>query len=176
MVQIRPWYWTDAERLSNLLNNKNIWDNVRDYLPFPYTLKDADIFLEKHADNQTSVSYAILFHGQLAGGIGFLPKDDVYKCSAEIGYWVGEHFWGKGIATEAIALLVNKIKERSPHVVRIYAEVFQANKASMRALEKNGFHEEGIRRKAIVKNGKLLDDHIWVKLLEEQTENGINND
>jgi RimJ/RimL family protein N-acetyltransferase len=103
----------------------------------------------------------------LAGGIGFLPKDDVNKCSAEIGYWVGEHFWGKGIATEAISMLIDKIKERAPHVIRVYAEVFQNNKASMRALEKNGFHEESVRKKAVIKNGRILDDHIWVKLLDE---------
>lgn len=167
MVQIRSWYWTDAERLSNLLNNKNIWDNVRDYLPFPYTLKDADIFLQSHADNNTSVNFAILWHGQLAGGIGFLPKADVYKYSAEIGYWVGEHFWGKGIATEAINLLIGKIRERTPHIIRVYAEVFQSNKASMRALEKNGFYEESVRRKSVLKNERILDDHIWVKLLDE---------
>lgn len=154
MVQIRPWFWTDAERLTHLLNNKNIWDNLRDYLPFPYTLKDADIFLVKHVESQTSVNYAILYHGQLAGGIGFLPKDDVHKCSAEIGYWVGEHFWGKGIATEALRLLVAKIRETSPHVIRVYAEVFATNKASMRALEKNDFHEESVRKKPSLKMGE----------------------
>ena len=167
MVQIRPWFWTDAERLTLLLNNKSIWDNVRDYLPFPYTLNDANLFLENNVDNHTSVNFAILYHGQLAGGIGFLPKDDVNKCSAEIGYWVGQHFWGKGIATEAVGLLIEKIKERTPHVNRVYAEIFQNNKASMRALEKNGFHEESVRKKAVIKNGRILDDHIWVKLLDE---------
>jgi [ribosomal protein S5]-alanine N-acetyltransferase len=171
MVKIRPWYWTDADRLTSLLNNKNIWDNTRDYLPFPYTMKDADTFLQKHVDKLTSISFAILWHGQLAGGIGYLPKDDVYRCSAEIGYWVGETFWGKGIATEAVGLLIEKIKGLSPQVIRVYAEVFDHNKASMRTLEKNGFYLETIRKKAVIKNNKVLDDYVWVRLMENEVLN-----
>jgi [ribosomal protein S5]-alanine N-acetyltransferase len=166
MVTIRPWNWSDAGRLTSLINNRNIWNNVRDQLPFPYTLKNADIYLQHNVEQKPPTSYAIEWNGLLTGGIGYIPKDDVYKCSAEIGYWVGEEFWGKGIVSAAIGLLVDRIQEQAPMVVRVYAEVFDYNKASMRALEKNGFYLEAIRKKAVIKNNIIIDDFVWVRLLK----------
>lgn len=165
MVQLRPWQWSDSRMLTNLINNRKIWDNVRDYLPHPYTYKDADLFLQHNVDQQLSTNFAVLFNGELAGGIGYIPKDDVYKFTAEIGYWIGEPYWGQGIATEAIRLLIERIKEQSPLIVRVYAEVFDYNRPSMRALEKNGFYLETVRRKGVVKNGVVRDDYVFVLLL-----------
>lgn len=100
----------------------------------------------------------------LAGSAGCLLKDDINRRSIEIGYFIGEDFWGKGIATEAVKLITDyAAKEFKP--VRIYAEVFEHNKASMRVLQKNGFYLEGIYRKAVVKNDVVMDDYVWVKLL-----------
>ncbi len=82
----------------------------------------------------------------LAGGISIMPKEDIYRCSAEIGYWIGEPYWGKGIATEAIRQMVDITWERYPEVVRIYAEVFPGNIGSVRALEKNGFELECVQK------------------------------
>jgi [ribosomal protein S5]-alanine N-acetyltransferase len=165
MVELRPWQWADSKKLTSLINNRKIWDNVRDYLPHPYTYKDADLFLQHNVDQVVQTNFAIIRDGEITGGIGYIPKDDVYKFTAEIGYWIGEPYWGQGLATEAIRLLVKKIREQSPLIVRVYAEVFDYNKASMRALEKNGFYLETMRKKGVVKNGVIRDDYIYVLLL-----------
>ena len=165
MVELRPWQWADSKKLTSLINNRKIWDNVRDYLPHPYTYKDADLFLQHNVDQVVQTNFAVIRDGEITGGIGYIPKDDVYKFTAEIGYWIGEPHWGQGLATEAIRLLVKKIREQSPLIVRVYAEVFDYNKASMRALEKNGFYLETMRKKGVVKNGVIRDDYIFVLLL-----------
>jgi [ribosomal protein S5]-alanine N-acetyltransferase len=165
MVELRPWQWADSKKLTSLINNRKIWDNVRDYLPHPYTYKDADLFLQHNVDQVVQTNFAVIRDGEITGGIGYIPKDDVYKFTAEIGYWIGEPYWGQGLATEAIRLLVKKIREQSPLIVRVYAEVFDYNKASMRALEKNGFYLETMRKKGVVKNGVIRDDYIYVLLL-----------
>jgi [ribosomal protein S5]-alanine N-acetyltransferase len=165
MVELRPWQWSDSKQLTNLINNRKIWDNVRDHLPHPYTFKDADLFLQQNVEQVVQTNFAVIKDGVIVGGVGYIPKDDVYKFTAEIGYWIGEPFWGQGVATEAIRLLVKKIREQSPLIVRVYAEVFDHNKASMRILEKNGFYLETIRRKGVVKNGIIRDDYIFVLLV-----------
>jgi RimJ/RimL family protein N-acetyltransferase len=165
MVELRPWQWADSKKLTQLINNRKIWDNVRDYLPHPYTYRDADLFLQHNVDQVVQTNFAVIRDGEITGGVGYIPKDDVYKFNAEIGYWIGEPYWGQGLATEAIRLLVRKIREQSPLIVRVYAEVFDYNKASMRALEKNGFYLETMRRKGVVKNGVIRDDYIFVLLL-----------
>ncbi len=165
MVELRAWKWSDSKTLMHLINNKKIWDNVRDYLPHPYTHKDADLFLQHNVDQAKPTNFAIIANGEVVGGIGYILKDDVYKFTTEIGYWIGEAYWGKGYATQAIGLLIRNIRLHSPLIVRVYAEVFDYNKASMRALEKNGFYLETIRRKGVVKNGIIRDDYIYVLLL-----------
>lgn len=164
VVDIRPWKWSDNKTLASLINNKKIWDNVRDLLPHPYSVKDADFFLKHNIGQKTITNFAILYNGEIAGGIGYIPKDDVYRLSAEIGYWVAEPYWGKGVATSAIGLMLQVIRDQSPDIIRIYAEVFSHNKASMRALEKNGFQLESVRKQAVVKNGVVMDDHVYVLL------------
>jgi [ribosomal protein S5]-alanine N-acetyltransferase len=91
-------------------------------------------------------------------------KDDVYRESIEIGYFIGEPFWGKGIATKAVGKMLGHI-EKNFAVSRIYAEVFEHNKASMNVLRKNGFYLEGIRKKAVIKDGVVMDDYVWAKLI-----------
>ena len=108
---------------------------------------------------------AVVYNGNIAGSIGVMEKEDVYRKSIEIGYFLGERYWGKGIATTAVGLLVEYIKNNFD-VIRIYAEVFSHNAASMKVLEKNGFHLEGVRKKAVIKNNVLMDDFVWVKFIE----------
>jgi len=165
MVELRAWRWSDSKTLIRLINSKKIWDNVRDHLPHPYTHKDADLFLQHNVDKARTTNFAITDNGELVGGIGFILKDDVYRFTTEIGYWIGESYWGRGYATEAIRLLIGNIRLHSPLIVRVYAEVFDYNKASMRALEKNGFYLETIRRKGVVKNGIIRDDYVYVLLV-----------
>jgi len=163
-VTLREWKKSDAGTLAGIADNRKIWDNVRDQLPYPYTKKDAKKWLSLVKKQEKITTFCIEAEGEMAGSIGFTIKEDVYKRTAEVGYFISEKFWGKGIATDAIKLLVEYIQQNFD-IVRIYAEVFEYNKASMRVLEKNGFYLECIRKKAALKNDVILDDYVWVKLL-----------
>src|SRR4029078_1681399 len=120
---LREWKRSDAEKLAKIANNKKVWDNVRDRLLYPYTKKDAQEWLELAKKERTATTFCIEADGQLAGSIGVILKDDVYRKTAEIGYFVGEEYWGKGIATEALKQMLDYIQKQFD-VVRIYAEVF----------------------------------------------------
>ena len=153
----------DLPNLVKNANNINVWNNLRNYFPHPYTEEHAKSWIESAMLESPAMNFAIDMDGEAIGGIGLIFNTDVYIMSAEIGYWIGEDYWGKGIATEAIRQMI----EYSFYyfdIVRIYAEVFENNKSSMRALEKNGFYLEGVRRKSVLKNNTLMDDYIWVKL------------
>lgn len=162
-VIIRPWTHEDLPNLVNLANNKNIWNNLRNYFPHPYTEADGKDWFAKVIGAEPVLNFAIDLDGQAVGGIGVICNADVYALSAEIGYWIGEPYWGQGIATEAIRQMTEYVFYYFD-IIRIYAEVFENNKASMRALEKNGYYLEGVRRKAVFKNQVLMDDYIWVKI------------
>jgi RimJ/RimL family protein N-acetyltransferase len=113
--------------------------------------------MDSHAVEHSSITnFCIEVGGTVAGSIGIMPKEDIHRISAEIGYFLGEEFWGKGIATEAVKQLMEYIKEHFDFV-RIFAGVFEHNKASMRALEKNGFHLESIQKNAVIKNGIIFE-------------------
>lgn len=163
-VILRSWRREDAQQLASIANNRNIWLNVRDRFPHPYTVMDAIQWIELHKNEEPRQHFCIEYNRQVAGGVGVILKDDVYRKSIEIGYFIGEQFWGKGIATKAVASLVHYL-ESAFDVVRIYAEVFEHNKASMKVLQKNGFYLEGIRKRAVVKDGVIMDDYVWVKLI-----------
>ena len=160
---LRPWNFGDVPELSRLADNIHIWNQVRDYFPHPYTVKHAQEWVSMQQGKKPTTNFAIQVDGRLTGGIGLLPKDDIYRCSLEIGYWIGEPYWRKGIATEAIRVLMNAVWTEYPEVVRVYAEVFPGNTGSCRALEKNGFRLESIRKKAVIKNGVIGDDMVWVR-------------
>jgi RimJ/RimL family protein N-acetyltransferase len=165
-VVLREWKKSDAAALAKIANNRKIWDNVRDRLPYPYTKKDAKEWLALvKKQKEPPTTFCVEADGELAGSIGITLKEDVFRKTAEIGYFVGEEYWGKGIATEAIRQMVDYIQKKFD-VIRIYAEVFEFNKGSMKALEKNGFYLECIRKKAAIKNDVIVDDYVWVKLLE----------
>lgn len=165
-VSLREWRISDIDPLALLANNKKIADNLRDIFPFPYTIDDAKNRIISNEKIIPPNTFAIEADEQFVGGCGIHSKEDVYRCSAEIGYWVAEPFWGKGVATEAVKQLLRKTLPHFPNIVRLYAEVFEHNKASMRVLEKNDFHLESIRRKAVIKNNVVMDDYVWVKLLK----------
>ena len=154
----------DAAALAGIANNRKIWLNVRDRFPHPYGIQNAIEWIGYALKQSPAVNMAIIYNGAVAGSVGLLLKDDVYRKSIEVGYFIGEPFWGKGVATTAVHLLLDYIAQHFD-VVRIYAEVFEHNKASMRVLEKNGFALESIRQKAVVKNKLVINDYIWVKLV-----------
>jgi ribosomal-protein-alanine N-acetyltransferase len=164
-ISLRAWLYTDADHLAKLANNRAIWNNLRDYFPHPYTRADATKWIRSHAAKRSTTHFAIIADGELAGAISIIPKEDIYRHSAEIGYWIGEPFWGRGIATRAVNEVVEYIMIKNPGIVRIYGEVFAENIASMKVLEKNGFVKESTRVNAVIKNGKVGDDTVWVRLL-----------
>lgn len=162
-VTIRTWTLEDLPNLLLYANNINVWNNMRNYFPYPYTEEIGKAWLEETVKAVPMVNLAIDFDGQAIGGIGLILNSDVYVMSAELSYWIGEPFWGQGIVTEAVRQMV-EYTFYYYDVVRLYSEVFETNKSSMRVLEKNGFYLEGVRRKAVLKNSILMDDYIWVKL------------
>lgn len=162
-IIIRKWTPDDTPSLVKHANNINIWNRLRNYFPHPYTEEHANLWIQRMEEESPMVNFAIDVDGMAIGGIGLILNTDVYIKSAEISYWIGEEFWGKGVATEAIRQMMEYTFYYFD-IVRLYAEVFEDNKASMRVLEKNGFYLEGVRRKAVYKNDRLMDDYIWVKL------------
>jgi len=152
-----------AEIFATLRNNPNVLNNGYDKTPNPYTKQDAIDFINTQLGKKTPERFLIFFDDQLAGEIGISIKDDVFRLNGEIGYFIGEPFWGKGLATEAIRKMT-EYAFATFDIIRIVAGVFEFNKASMRALEKNGYYLESIRKKAVIKNGKIISDYIWVKL------------
>lgn len=152
----------DAQALSALANNKKIWDRVRDYFPFPYTESDALEFIGSALEADPPLSLAMEHEGEFCGVIGLMPQSDVNRRTAEIGYWLGEPFWDRGLATEAVKQMCNY--GFGLGFARLQAAVFDFNEASMRVLEKNGFVREGIFRRAVYKNGQFRDEHWFGKL------------
>ena len=106
-IFLRPWQREDAQELTLTANNLNVWNNVRDHLPHPYTVSDAQQWIAHCKEQEIAVSFAIIYDGKLAGSIGCVPQKDVYRKSIEIGYFVSEHFWGKGVATESVRILLD---------------------------------------------------------------------
>ncbi len=157
-VQLRRLQLKDATTLATLANNKKIWDQLRDAMPHPYAEQDATTFITSAAEENPLVTFAILYKDALCGVVSLVPQTDVYAHNAEIGYWLGESFWGKGIATIAVKLITHYGLKKL-NFTRLHAGIFEHNIASMKVLEKNGFVKEGICKHAIVKNKRLLDEH-----------------
>lgn len=156
-IHVRPLKNKDRKAIAQYANNKKIGQNLRDIMPFPYTLEDADMFLEVVALEDPVCTFAIEFNGKFAGVCGLNIETDIYRNSCEIGYWIGEPFWSKGIATKAVLWLTDYAFNVLGKV-RVHTGVFAYNKASMRVLEKCGFEKEGIFKKALTKDGKLYDE------------------
>jgi [ribosomal protein S5]-alanine N-acetyltransferase len=166
-IVLRPWAIGDASQLASIADNKKIADNVRDVLPFPYSNKDAlnwlNIIL---SENNPPRFFAITIDNQVVGSIGIISKTDIYRKNFEIGFFLSENFWGKGIATRAIKAATS-YAFRDFDIVRIYAESFSDNIGSRRALEKAGFRLEAILKNSIIKNGIIKDSCIYSVLKEE---------
>lgn len=162
-THLRPLEPTDQFQLAQLANNKKIFDHVRDHFPFPYEEGHAEAFIKAAREENPKQRFGIVYKGSLCGAIGLGIQQDVYRKTAEIGYWIGEPYWGKGIATKAVAL-ITAYGFSELNLVRIYAGVFDFNIASMKVLEKNGFQKEGIFRHAVIKNGRICDEHRYYKL------------
>ena len=154
----------DKKRIAELANNKNIWDNLRDFIPFPYELQDAEFFINLTLQESPEQTFGIINDkDELCGVISLIVQNDVYRKSAELGYWIGEQYWGKGLATKAIED-ISKYGFEQLCLERLYAGVYEFNIASMKALENNGYRKEGIFRKSVFKNSTFFDEHRFSKL------------
>ena len=159
-VILRIWNINDAEQITSLANNKKIFNNLRDGFPHPYVLEDARAFI-KYARNAIDEKlFAITVDGEVIGSCGAMFKKDVYRRNVEIGYFLGEPYWGKGYATDAIIGLRNYVFSRYD-IIRIYAEPFADNLASRKALEKAGFKCEATFVKNVIKNNIIKDSCIY---------------
>lgn len=156
-VRVRPLKKSDRKAIAKYANNKKIWQNLRDIMPYPYTLEDADNFLEIVAMEDPVSTFAIEYKSKFSGVCGLNLETDIYRNSCEIGYWVAEPFWSKGIATQAVLWLIEYAFNELGKV-RIHTGVFEYNKPSMRVLEKCGFEKEGVFKKALTKDGKFYDE------------------
>jgi RimJ/RimL family protein N-acetyltransferase len=156
--RIRDWRIDDSYNLAEALNNKKILDNLRDGLPYPYTEDNARDFITAmlNADKKTTYAFAITVDDKAVGSIGVFRKDNIHSRTAEMGYYVSEPYWGRGIGTSAVKQTCDYIFENTD-IIRIFAEPFAHNTASCRILEKSGFEYEGTLRKNAVKNGVVLD-------------------
>lgn len=163
-LKLRPLTSNDKYRLAELANNPKVAINLRDGFPHPYTIEDAEKFIQTFAIQEPQQIFAIDYNGEYAGNIGLHKAGDVYRLSAEIGYFLGESYWNKGIMTQAVNLICDYGFEKLD-IIRIHAGIFEFNPASMRVLEKCGFKKEAVFEKAIIKAGKIYDEHRYVKLL-----------
>jgi ribosomal-protein-alanine N-acetyltransferase len=166
-VILRPWTLSDAAQLALILNNKKISDNLRDGLPFPYSIKDALDWLNLILpENNPPRFFAITIDKEVVGSIGIVSKTDIYRKNFEIGFFLSEKFWGRGIGTRAIKAAISYAFSNFD-IVRIYAEVFSDNIGSRKALKKAGLKLEATLKRNIIKNEIIKDSCIYSVLRED---------
>lgn len=166
--RIRKWELSDAKDLAAALSNKKVQDNLRDGLPYPYTEQDGKEFISAmlSADESETFAFAITVDNMVIGSIGIFRQGNIHRQTAELGYYIAEEYWGKGIMTEAVKQICEYIFAKSD-IIRIYAEPFAYNIASCRVLEKVGFQYEGTLRNNAVKNSKVIDMKMYSLLKAE---------
>ncbi|MGB0212705.1 GNAT family N-acetyltransferase [Algiphilus sp.] len=169
MIELRPYRGDDAERLVALADNARVSRYLTDLFPHPYTREDAEWWIAHGAREVHSDAWAIEHRGELVGGIGVTVQSGWRRHLAEIGYWLGEPYWGRGLAAEAVRRVTAAIFG-NPDIRKIYAPVLGANRASMRVLEKNGYQREGVLREEVFKRGQYHDLHIFATLRTEPPE------
>ena len=160
---IRPWRSSDADAIVKHANNPNIARHLRDRFPHPYTRRHAVEFLEHATMAEPAMHFAIEVDGEAVGGVGCVPGSDVERYSAEIGYWLGESLWGRGITTESVSMVTDYVFTHCD-MLRLFALPFADNTASRRVLEKAGYACEGILRASAVKFGEPRDQALYSRI------------
>ena len=162
---IRNWREQDISSLVLHANNRRIWRNLRDRFPHPYTIADAIDWIQQTTRATPETHFAIAAGGEAIGGTGLDLQTDVFRRSAEIGIWVAEPYWGRGIATEAVRAMT-EFAFAHFDLCRVYAGVFEWNPASMRVLEKVGYTLEGRLRRSVTKDGRTIDRMLYAIVRE----------
>ena len=157
---LRPWRESDLKSLVKYANNKNIAKFLTNKFPHPYTKKDGIAFIEFASKTDPIHIFAIDVDGEAVGGIGIHPQTDIYEKNAELGYWIAESFWGKGIASKAINMMVD-FAFVTFDINRIYAMTFENNNISQNVLIKNKFVLEAHFSKTVFKNNEYLDELVY---------------
>jgi len=165
-IEVREFRDSDLEALVKHANNANVSRNLEDRFPFPYTMDSGEKWLAHVAEQDPLTSFAIATQEEVVGGIGFHIREDVYRCTAELGYWLGESYWGQGVATLAVRSVTRWAFESFP-IERLQARVFESNPASCRVLEKAGFNYEGRLRRSVLKMNLLMDQVVYAILRHE---------
>ena len=167
-IHFRPFATSDCEALRRLADNPRVSANLRDQFPSPYTRADAELWIDLNLKRSTQTSMAITVGGEFAGGIGIVLGDDIHRYSAEIGYWLGESYWGQGIVTSCLIDFCPWVFDNF-NVNRLFAGVFDNNPGSARVLEKAGFEYEGRLRSAVTKRGRTFDELLYAKIRPNRT-------
>jgi ribosomal-protein-alanine N-acetyltransferase len=157
---LRTWQITDAASLQKHADNVNISQYLFDRFPYPYQLSDAEQFISIRLGQDPVVNFAIEINGEVAGGIGLEFRQDVYRKTPLLGYWLSEQYWGKGIMPEAVKLIADYAFDNLD-VICIVATTFGNNPKSMRVLEKAGFIRQGIIKQSAVKYNEVFDEHVF---------------
>ena len=165
---IRKWQIDDQYDLAKILNNQKIMNHLRDGLPYPYTVEDAKEYISSmlQANQEKMFAFAISVDEHVIGSISVTRLDNIHYCTGELGYYIGEYYWGKGYATSAVKQVCQYVFEHSD-IIRIFAEPFAYNTASCRVLEKAGFIYEGTLDKNAIKNGQVQDMKMYALLRKE---------
>ncbi len=167
---IRKWRLSDAADLAETLSNKNLQDNLRDGLPFPYTEKDGLQYINAmlSADKNDTFAFAVTIDDKAIGSISVFRQGNIHRLTAELGYYIAQNYWGKGIMTQAVKQICEYVFYNTD-IVRIYAEPFAYNSASCRVLEKAGFQYEGLLKQNAIKNDKVIDMKMYA-LIKSHTD------
>ncbi|MGP0630052.1 GNAT family N-acetyltransferase [Nitrospina sp. 32_T5] len=161
--QVRRFRGGDAESIARHANNYRIWKQLRDWFPHPYTREDAEGFLDQVTREYPPRTFAIATESEAIGTIGCQPGQDVHRYSAELGFWLAEPYHGRGIMTGVVQTFSDHLLAGGEWI-RLWAGVFSNNAASMRVLEKAGFVREGVLQASVVKDGEVLDQHLFGKI------------
>lgn len=157
---LRPLVPADAAALALHANDRDIWLNLRDRFPHPYLVRDAENYIAAAAAHPVQTGFGIIVDGEPAGSVGLMPGTDIERKTAEIGYWLGRPFWGRGIATDAVrAATLYAFDELE--MDRVFAVPFARNSASIRVLLKVGYVREGTMRRSAIKDGEVLDQELY---------------
>jgi len=159
-ITLRNWKLTDAAALQHNADNPKISTNLFDRFPSPYTIEAAEAWVERWQDQDPIINFAITINDEVIGGIGLEFRQDVYRQTPLMGYWLAEQHWGKGIMPEAVMLVVD-YAFKNLEVIAIVANVFSKNPASMRVLEKSGFIKRGMIPQSAFKHGEILDEYVF---------------
>ncbi len=160
-----PWREEFIDDIAHFADNPRIAQNLRDVFPYPYTRADAEGYIREciaHGD-EGQLCRAIVIDGRAAGSVGLFRQTDVARCSAELGYWLAEDYWGRGVMTQAVRQ-ITAAGFAQLGVVRVFATPFATNRGSQRVLEKAGFRLEGVLEKSVYKNGRLLDSCLYARI------------